>query len=422
MNEIKFLEAIKSNNGLSDYELRMLIEKGRKELLPKKINIFNKIFNKLQKSKTYIDIINDNFDVILDSFDYTNRYRGIMHLLNVPEVHTKINDNIVNIMKKLKSSDLSRFLRYYIEGVKDSNNILQKNLKEILEIDLKNIFYNSQLIKEELDDKYLIKLSEILEEHKLDVCKEMINELLFKESNKVQISSEDIEDYSKTLSLIIDELLENENANYSDINKYDFGYFSDVYFIGEKVLKIGTPRVTYEIPNHRRILQPLLRTNFYTKKDNNNFACVEVTQKVEPYLGSEEKLYEIYKELRDAGITLTDFKRENFGVLKKDNVIHWKNGLEVEPSSAGLIGQNNSEPLKAGDIVIIDSDFLYRDDDPNIAYVREPEEERARERYEKELKSDLKSELKFGVVDVSEIKDNSKESNSQNNIDKIRYI
>ena len=405
MNEKEFLESLKLNEEYSAYELKQLINAGKKELMPQKINVFSKFINMFRKKKTYIDIINDNFPTILESFQGVNWNRGLELLIDIPEVHSKINENIVYILKNSKSYS-NTFLLQYIDKVSNSKQLIQDTLKEILESNPEKILSNAQIIKQQLGKENIEGMNEILQAHKLDISKEMLNNIALKDYNKAFPSQEDFEDYSQTLSMVIDEILENENLEYSDIESMTPGGFSDVYSIGDKVLKVGCPRRKYEIPNHRRILQPLLRTNFTTKYDNVDFACVEVTEKVEMFNGTDEELYEVYKELRESGIVFTDFKRNNFGILKKDNIAHWKNGLNVEPNAAGLVGNQDWEPLKAGEIVIIDSDFLYRDDDPNIEHVNEPQEKIAREKYEQEIKkedTDYMKTLKSQVVPPQDI-------------------
>ena len=87
-------------------------------------------------------------------------------------------------------------------------------------------------------------------------------------------------------------------------------------------------------------------------KDENgdSLACVEITQRVDTDIQrsvSKEDVYEVWKELRDAGIIWTDATIENVGRLLSRNV-PTLNGEEmyVEPESAGLIGKNNGSPLE----------------------------------------------------------------------------
>ena len=142
----------------------------------------------------------------------------------------------------------------------------------------------------------------------------------------------------------------------------ELGDFSNIYKIGNKILKVGAPRGEFKIPNHRRILQPIVRKSF---KDENgdSLACVEITQRVDTDIQesiNKEDVYEVWKELRDAGIIWTDATIENVGRLLSRNVptLHGEE-MYVEPESAGLIGKNNGNPLERGQLVVIDTDYVF---------------------------------------------------------------
>lgn len=170
---------------------------------------------------------------------------------------------------------------------------------------------------------------------------------------------------------MVEELLESEKVRLVDIDYCDSGSSSYVFQIGDKVLKIGSLRNTYKIPNHPRILQPLTRIELLQDDgENTPFACIEIMERVDsvnPGDFLEEEMYKIYKELRDAGIIWTDPRLANLGRLRKDN-INILNGeeLDVEPKSVGFINGKNKRVLKKGDIVILDTDYIYMQDDPNI--------------------------------------------------------
>jgi len=128
------------------------------------------------------------------------------------------------------------------------------------------------------------------------------------------------EDYTDTLSIMIKELFESERVDWSDVKKIGEGTYSEVYQIGNKILKIGNPRKTYEIPNHRRILQPLIRLNFTDDKNGEILACVEITNRAKKMKGlTDARVYQIYKELRDDGIIWTDARADNIGMLIEPN-------------------------------------------------------------------------------------------------------
>lgn len=165
----------------------------------------------------------------------------------------------------------------------------------------------------------------------------------------------------QALTMIFEEIAQNEMVDVSDVEYIGKGEYSNVYKLGNKVIKLGGRRLTNKIPYHRRILQPLLR-----RKIKNRDLYIEISEYVESDTSiTDEDAYLIYKELRNDGIIWIDAKRENLGRLKKDNVIHFKEPLYVKKESVGYIEETikEEEPLHKGDLVIIDTDFLYKEND-----------------------------------------------------------
>ena len=66
----------------------------------------------------------------------------------------------------------------------------------------------------------------------------------------------------------------------------------------------------------------------------------------------------IYKDMRSRGIVCGDFKYGNIGVLLKDNPP--RNNIKN-----GMIGEVK-ETLGVGEYVLLDTDFIYKEDDKNI--------------------------------------------------------
>ena len=287
-----------------------------------------------------------------------------------------------------------------------------------------------------------------LEDNKLTIVKELLKECVYYKD----VSEEEIDGYTETLTIMIDELLQDENQRYIDIQYLKSGQFSQAYRIGEKVIKIGMPRETYYIPNHRRILQPLVRKEFKEKERNNRvFACAEIVDLVNPLRPEdwkEETLYQVYKDLREDGLVWTDIKYDNLGRLRRKNVVTFEgkeiwvapetvgfideepkegyqekyqkdetilegrekentfsSGLEEfsveDDSKEHLLGEQKKEStkdvlkkgrsnqrkqtLEAGDLVILDSDFIYKDSDPNIVWADE-RVKKFEQRYQQELR------------------------------------
>ena len=76
---------------------------------------------------------------------------------------------------------------------------------------------------------------------------------------------------------------------------------------------------------------------------------------------SKEELYAIYKELRDRGIVYGDMREGNIGRLIRDNPP--RNDVKN-----GMIGEIN-DSLEIGDYVILDTDFIYTENDPKIRII-----------------------------------------------------
>ena len=134
--------------------------------------------------------------------------------------------------------------------------------------------------------------------------------------------------------------MESQEVGYSDIEKTGKGGFSLVYAIGDQVLKIGKPRGKFQIPNHKRILQPFYRGNFANDKGE-DFACIEISDKIETLDESQGiDLYEIYKELRESGIVWSDIKLKNLGRLKGLNMPTYEGKkFDSNPEFNGLLGK-----------------------------------------------------------------------------------
>ena len=163
--------------------------------------------------------------------------------------------------------------------------------------------------------------------------------------------------------MILD-VMKNENVKFSDIT-YNGGGFSRILLIGDKVIKLGD-RVTKNFPNNPYIVVPLLRKEF----DINNMKCfAEVTERVDTSTKpSKEELYQLFKNLRNLGLKWTDIKEANVGRLNKKNIIHWRDNLNPTEEVLELGTKRGTTILEEGDWVILDADFIYDENDPNINY------------------------------------------------------
>lgn len=391
MNEKNFLRQInskKNKNGMFTYLLvcHLLSSSLSKPKLGIMQNIV-KFFKSTSKSET--EIIRDNFAIIIEKVSENDLLLLIKLLMAKNVTLNIVKENFPMVLNKLLNS-VSNIESMYASLNKQK--LLEENIDYILQMNpsLEHLNVICPLLKNKS-----VEINQKLEEHirsrKIEIAKFMLED-------KITYKDGVLEKYAVTLNLIIEELLESESRRYLDICQTGNGTYSRVYRIGNKVLKVGEERQTYNIPNHRRILQHLIRTNFYDEKEEKVIGCVEISNRVRTLRRSEknvENLYEIYKELRECGIVWKDVKFENIGVLLSENS-QTLNGSEinVSPNSIGFDRKlANEEILPSGAWVIIDSDYLYYEgEEPNdwqiYGYDRQFEE-----RYELE-KTISKQELR----------------------------
>lgn len=148
------------------------------------------------------------------------------------------------------------------------------------------------------------------------------------------------------------------------------------------------------MPNHRRILQPLARKAFRNRLGK-TMACVEISEEVDTNIEQKdpEELYKLWKELRDEGVIWTDVTWENVGRLKKKNIPSL-NGEEmyVEPEAAGFKNKYKGKPLEKGELVILDTDFIFEENSPYLRWFNFGYAKSFEDRYKKENALDKEEE------------------------------
>lgn len=331
-------------------------------------NLFG--FNMNKKIKQ----INDNFELIL-SIVKEAEFKDLFYLVHMypflNEIFYTHKDVIAKKIKEIKDP-------YYVSSYLYIMNSLN------LEFDKKKIIFNlffdeySKLMQEEIMKKGLFNLTEeekeefckfldrYYEQNKEKVVKDLILKILLTVDvvNFKKNESKIDETYVKFFVTVIDELLEEQNKKYSEIISLGMGNYSEALKIGDKILKIGKTRETIDIPNSEYILQPLIRFNLL---DNNQNDCmsVEITEEVELNNITDEDVYNIYKNLRNQGIIWNDPKVANVGRLKKKNITYLK-GMEIKINQEqnGFL-RNNIKTLEKGSCVILDSDYLYLEENFN---------------------------------------------------------
>ena len=328
------------------------------------------------------DLFFSNIDIFYKKYKYETLKNYIDYFYNVDKSY--VENNIFSMLKfyksevdyvilirycKEKNIDISKMFKY----IEDNNIILEDN--SLLNVLLNN--YRNINIKEMesiinhstrlLDLKYILKKYNIYTELIDLINKRIINnkEMISDEILTTMISFRCIKDdiIRNTMFYIVKELSENENINYQDICILSkSGAYSTVYQIGDKVIKIGRKRGVFTKINNKRFLQPLYRDEVLDKNESDFLFCIEITEKVDTDNITKEDVYQIYKELRDQGLIWTDCKEDNLGRLLKDNKVYFRGIDKVDKVATGYLNDID-EILKKGDLVIIDNDYIYNEED-----------------------------------------------------------
>lgn len=273
MNEKEFLDKLNNpKNKFGTFTYSEVCKLFSNSISCEHQNIFQRFVNKFRKvPKSSEEIIENNFNIILAKTNDSHMLSLIKLLLSNKNTIGIVNANMHKILKKLFFSgfDLEEIYKEL-----DKNKLLEDNLDFIIQNNppMEQFYIITKILKgrtKEINEK----INNTLKSRKIELAKLMIEE-------RIAYKQKLINDYSVTLSIMIDELLESEGVSYIDIVKIGGGSYSSVYKIGNKVLKVGGERGTYNIPNHRRILQPLTRTNFIDEKNGLVIGCVEISDRV----------------------------------------------------------------------------------------------------------------------------------------------
>ncbi len=307
----------------------------------------------------------------------------------------------LDILNKLNEENQKKFLNLLVENKcdipysaidykGDNKQIIYDNLPLFIE-NAQNLYTLMKFVKDNP-----VALSQV--EDYIDNNEEKaINSIFCETDHLLKIKDPDLKEMVK---LIVLDVIKNENVKFSDIT-YNGGGFSRVLLIGNKVIKLGN-RVTKKFPNNPYIIVPLLRKELQFG-DEHCFA--EVTERVDTSKEvSKEELYQLFKNLRDLKLVWTDIKSINVGRLTRKNVIHWRDSLSPTEEILGLDDKRGETILKEGDLVILDADFIYDENDPNINYsnnkVLYDEFEKRYQNEKKELKNQHQEmDLNFDAFD-----------------------
>ena len=245
------------------------------------------------------------------------------------------------------------------------SKVFEQNIDKVIAItkpkDLFNVTKRLKGYSEETDTA----LNSALEANKTEVAKSLLQPHV--EQYGKEAGEAFLHDYADSFATLFDDLLKDANSRWVDIQFLAKGATSEVYMVGNNVVKLGNKRFEEEIENSNMLLQPLYRRAIQKGKAK---VFLEVAPLVD-MLPSNMKLDEangekLIKELKDEfkkqGLVCTDIELRNIGILKRANepTLHGKK-VKVSPEATGMKHTSlNGEVKQKGDYVIIDLDSVYK--------------------------------------------------------------
>lgn len=347
-------------------------------------NILNdKIVSKEQMANL---ILANPTRMVSDSFDVKEEYMfdadNFMDLLGQIDEILETTPNLDPTKIQGARSNIEEYIAQNFEQLLERLKAKEeKNEREGYSIkDLKALkFLNTDkhLIDEELAKNYEEISSNTQKEDIMDVL-HLFSDVGVEEKNidietamKQTFSAITDEDLQWAISRMATELLQDQNASLKDMEIFGKGHYSRSMKIGEYIFKVGEDRSTSEIPYDERIIQPLTRRKLEGTKGEEVYVEVQNLVDKDWYKGLsdeevDEELYKIYSEMRDRGHRWTDVRKDNVGRLLKPNTPEFDiNGNRIQPedSAIGFTGNSNERRvLPAGELVIIDTDFIFEQD------------------------------------------------------------
>ena len=286
----------------------------------------------------------------------------------------------ITLFKEIVSTSLLNWTNYdrvndVIEYIKNKN-YLKKYLHNKNYFDAITKKSNNLLsLKEYTSNDFLInkKIAKIIDQNARLFTKQILNKAIKDFRMEYDIIPTNLKLIEQINYLIIKEIVDNEKVKISSIKLIGRGEFSDVYQIGNKIIKLGKKRGTKTFPNNPYIVKPLLRKEFELGEKTKIF--VEVCEKILTNCCTKEDVDEIYKKMRRLGLVWIDVKQKNLGKLLKDNKIYWNKPLSPSDTALMLQEYRGSEELKKGDVVICDADYIYDESGKNYNIQRVAEYE-----------------------------------------------
>ena len=115
---------------------------------------------------------------------------------------------------------------------------------------------------------------------------------------------------------IIEKIAQKEHLETCDLKWIGSGKYSNVYKLGNIVIKLGEQRLSNNVPKHKNILSPYILEKI--KVNDKDKEYLEITKYVEPlkeenFKENKQIVYNIFKNLRQDKIVWIDARAENVG-------------------------------------------------------------------------------------------------------------
>lgn len=342
---------ILQNGTYSDFKLICRDEKVAKIMIENDLFWTNiqLIVNKAKDQEGFIDCIRNlskiNKNYILNQkekiFDY---YPEIT--LEYIKFLNECNADLISVVKYLIENNIIvdyNLVLEYLLTLPIGKSIVMNNLDYFIMSNRRLLKLKSILTKNDINSN----IDEVINNNENYIIEEVIYD-------KTGLLTDDLqkENLLDELKKIFKYIFEVENASYNNIEKIGSGNFSDVYKIGTKILKIAKEKDSISVPNNKLFLPHIFSANIKSGIDNRQLINIEVTDIVDTKNVNSENLYQIYKQLRELGYMWGDCRLTNIGRLLKDTKV----------TTFDSDGNKIIETMKKGEIVILDKDYVYTEE------------------------------------------------------------
>ena len=275
-----------------------------------------------------------------------------------------VEKNITNIIQKCGRDSISQLIKV-LEQRQDGNPIVRKNFDDLLQrASADTVLDCFDMVKEDAEMKkifqdrnydFLLYLVKIIP--KMDVDKQFFGTLI--QNDKSTVIKDCFQQFADK------PIVEQDYTNL--IHFIDNGKNSYVFRLKDYAVKIGKQRKTYEIPYDENIRQPLFRMQDRDKENKNVILTVEVQRfTVNRKTPTKEEREALVRKLKSRHIIAKDLANHPENAFYLDEGDENKMVIPKEDTSAGIIhypDEKEDEGMKGGDVVLNDTDYLWRDDE-----------------------------------------------------------